>query len=66
MRFKLYHAKQYVWYLPFETPEESEKVPSVDINTVEDLKKLYEKYKYRLVVDFESGAICIYDGYLET
>ena len=65
MRFKLYHASQYAYDLPFETPEESEKVPYVDVNTVEDLKKLYEKYKYRLIVDFESGAICIYDGYIE-
>ena len=38
----------------------------VSINTIEDLKKLYEEYgKYQLIIDFDEAEIEIYDDYIE-
>lgn len=38
---------------------------TVEVNTLEDLRKLSEKYGAELIVNFEDNAVTIYDDYVE-
>ena len=37
----------------------------VEINSIDDLKKLYDDYGEDLIVSFEDGDIVVYDDYIE-
>ena len=41
------------------------KTETVHIDTIEDLKALYNKYEARLIIDFDDHYILIYDYYIE-
>lgn len=40
-------------------------IENVTINSVNDLKEIYDKYKEELTVDFKDMTIIIYDDYVE-
>lgn len=41
------------------------KTETVHIDTIEDLKALYNKYDARLIIDFDDHYILVYDYYIE-
>ena len=54
MTFELYKASDWSF------------TENIEINTLEDLKKLAKKYDSKLIVDFRSEpSIIIYDDYIE-
>ena len=55
MKFKLKWASDF----------RGEKYETVDVNTVEDFKALYDKYHKALILDFEWMDITVYDDYIE-
>ena len=38
---------------------------SIEIKTLEDLKKIYKKYQKRIIVDFLKKEIIVYDDFME-
>lgn len=53
------------WRMSFASNMWSAKPQKITINTLEDLQTLAEKYKQRLIVDFEEREITVYDYYVE-
>ncbi len=43
----------------------SDKGVEIEINTLEDMEKLSQKYNEQLIVDFKEKDIVVYDSYWE-
>ena len=56
MEWKITFASDLIW---------DKKTYMTNINTIEDLKKLSQKYNERLIIDFVKNEITVYDDYVE-
>lgn len=54
------------WKITFASDFEDRKAYTMNINTLEELKKLSQKYNNeRLIVNFVNNTIIVYDYYVE-
>lgn len=53
------------WSMSFASDVWNAKPQKITINTLKDLQALAEKYKQRLIIDFEEHEITVYDYYVE-